>query len=404
MKREGLLLSKLGLRTNFLANGFKTSFQNLLWYGRRVWADFRTAAPLESCVTMPVNMTFTPSVKAMHAAQPAPAPSPDPSIPGAAVWPDNYAEKFKPVFLGPRTETSMSAQHTSAGEIYKYRNEVKGIVPGYQGHVPRARDQYGESAVGGLAPVPWQATRHMGASVGHKVNAYGQNELLKDEQLHQKEEERFDAYDARNGGVMPNYAGHRPGARAVEATAAWGKWKQPTGDPQAIGGRPSSWTMNDTSDFTGLSGHSQQTTGQKESYRQSVGGVLPGYKGFVPGAIDKCGGSHFGGVAGVDKNTGLQTKKIKMDEDGDLYGLAQKGHGRDHKESTVGGAVKSGYAGHMPGKRDTWGMTAYETINYDQHGRLRGKKEYVQDDIAGNEFGGQAKTYHDDVHRALHEY
>ena len=53
----------------------------------------------------------------------------------------------------------------------------------------------------------------------------------------------------RPTGVMPNYAGHRPGARAVEATSAYGKWKMREGDDgRAIGGKPSSWMYNDTSD------------------------------------------------------------------------------------------------------------------------------------------------------------
>ena len=56
----------------------------------------------------------------------------------------------------------------------------------------------------------------MGPAVGHYINPQGQNELMADEQKHQKEELRFADYERRNGGVMPNYAGHRPGARAVE--------------------------------------------------------------------------------------------------------------------------------------------------------------------------------------------
>jgi len=131
--------------------------------------------------------------------------------------------------------------------------------------------------------------------------------------------------------------------------------------------------------------------------------VLPGYKGFVPGAIDKHGGSHFGGVRGVGKN-GLNTIKAKMDEDGDYYGLGQKGHGRDHKEHTTGGGVKSGYAGHLPGARDTWGMTHYDTIHMTADGQLLGHAEFANDGIVGNDFKGQQKTYHDDVSRALHEH
>ena len=33
-----------------------------------------------------------------------------------------------------------------------HRNESRGVVPGYAGHVPKARDTFGSSAVGGLAP------------------------------------------------------------------------------------------------------------------------------------------------------------------------------------------------------------------------------------------------------------
>jgi len=224
---------------------------------------------------------------------------------------------------------------------------------------------------------------------------------MADEQKHQKEELRFADYERRNGGVMPNYAGHRPGARAVEATSAYGKITRP--------GKKSSSFYNDTADFTGASGASQVSTGSAISYRAQVNGIVPGYKGFVPGAINKCGGSHFGGVTGVDRTTGQNTIAAKVDEDGDYYGLNQKGHGRDHKEKTTAGAVKAGYAGHLPGARDTWGITHYDTINMGADGRLHGRDRFVNDNIADNQFTGtdglgQQKTYHDDVHRAHHEY
>lgn len=286
--------------------------------------------------------------------------------------------------------------------VSKYRNEVGGIVPGYQGHVPRARDQFGESHVGGLKPDPWSNQRHMNAAVGHAVNSIGQTELLSDEKKWQMEEERFAAYKARNGGVMPNYSGHRPGARAVEATSAFSIVDRP--------GKPSIWSgANDTAEFTGLSGNSEATTGSKESYRAQVNGVLPGYAGFVPGSIDKAGGSHFGGIKGVDRTIGLNTIAAKVDEEGDFYGLEQKGHGRDHKEQHTAGAVKSGYAGHLPGARDTWGITHYESINMGADGRLHGRDRFVNDgdeenNFVGTDGKGQYKTYHDDVSMAFHEH
>ena len=51
----------------------------------------------------------------------------------------------------------MSEQHSSAYEIAKHSAEVEGIVPGYTGHVPRARLAYGEAAIGGLMPTPLAA-------------------------------------------------------------------------------------------------------------------------------------------------------------------------------------------------------------------------------------------------------
>lgn len=299
-----------------------------------------------------------------------PGGSPQPTVvPGAPRWVGDH-DTFAPIFQGPRTDISMSVNAVSHN-VSKYRNEVNGIVPGYQGHVPRSRDQFGESAVGGLKPDAWNGQRHMGASVGHYVNAQGQSELTQDEKKHQAEEDRFANYRDRNGGVMANYAGHRPGARGVEARSAFSQVVRP--------GKPASQQFNDTADYTGKAGNSAATTGTQDSYRKQVGGIVPGYKGFVPGAIDKAGGSHYGGVAGVDRTTGLNMNRARVDGDGDFFGLEQKGHGRDHKEQHTAGAVKSGYAGHLPGARDTWGQTHYESINMGADGRLHGRERFVND-------------------------
>ena len=49
-------------------------------------------------------------------------------------------------------------------------------------------------------------------------------------------------------------------------------------------------------------------------------------------------------------------------------------------------------------------MTHYDTISMTMDGQLRGLTEFANDGEAGDEFSGQAKNYHDDVKRALHEY
>lgn len=110
-----------------------------------------------------------------------------------------------------------------------------------------------------------------------------------------------------------------------------------------------------------------------------------------------------------DGAVGTERSAAKVDEEGDFYGLEQKGHGRDHKEQHTAGAVKSGYAGHLPGARDTWGITHYESINMGADGRLHGRDRFVNDgdeenNFVGTDGKGQYKTYHDDVSMAFHEH
>ena len=62
-----------------------------------------------------------------------------------------YSE-FKPI-VSAKTPLSMMQSHPdSSAYPDAHRNESRGVVPGYAGHVPKARDTFGSSAVGGLAP------------------------------------------------------------------------------------------------------------------------------------------------------------------------------------------------------------------------------------------------------------
>lgn len=262
-----------------------------------------------------------------------------PSSISAPVWPKGYEDYFfgDRSFYRETSDKTMSLTHGSSSEVDPYKKAVNGIVPGYTGHVPRGRDTFGVSAVGGLEPSPWANTRHMGAAVGHARTDKGQNELMSWELPHQEGEERFASFHSAHGGVMPGFAGHRPGARDVEAKTAFGQGSQT--DARLGAGKVASWQLNDTADL-GTTGGIE--TAAAADYRKRVNGLVPGYKGFVPGAAELCGGSPFGGVPTTA---------------GTVEDLAQKGHVYAHKAAQATLSRKSGYSGHVPGARDTWGVS-----------------------------------------------
>jgi len=76
----------------------------------------------------------------------------------------------------------------------------------------------------------------------------------------------------------------------------------------------------------------------KPSFRENNAGVLPGYTGFVPNKFEKFGTSHFGGVRGQPKHQG---NRPGLKQDKDVMGVDQM--------------VKPGYSGHVPGARDAFG-------------------------------------------------
>lgn len=50
----------------------------------------------------------------------------------------------------PSMRSMASSHHAVEVAPYKEQSDVQGIVPGYQGHIPRSAHTYGETAVGGL--------------------------------------------------------------------------------------------------------------------------------------------------------------------------------------------------------------------------------------------------------------
>lgn len=174
-------------------------------------------------------------------------------------------------------------------------------------------------------------------------------------------------------GVMPGYTGHRPGARDVFHVSTFGGVKPFLDGPGQIGGRSRDQFI-----------HSERPTGQGQTtnrpttyhsdmnlgnlgigadvgrvykekpatmatptHRADVGGVKPGYTGFVPGNKQVVGTSHW-----------LATDSARAGHEAEIF------QGDKHKAVDVSGRTQlsrsqlPGYLGHVPRAREAFGASA----------------------------------------------
>ena len=254
---------------------------------------------------------------------------------------------FKPI-VSTLTPMSMMQLHPDATEYPDaHRNAARGVVPGYSGHVPRARDTFGSSAVGGLAPEPnVGAHKKLGPMAGHA-------EAVPWEKDYDWETQVYKGYSEKKTGVMPGYAGFRPGARDVDGIAAYGGI--PHDGLHGVGD-------NEPQKADWDAGRMKPAL----DYRKAVHGIVPGYTGHVPNAIDKHGTTYFGAIEkGGDQRT-VDRNQLYVDDgadsgDGGTHYGAQRGHTNSllDKCNDVGMMKKSGYSGHMPASRDAFGTTVF---------------------------------------------
>jgi len=237
-----------------------------------------------------------------------------------------YSE-FKPPGLAVRTGKSMMVDPKC--ELKDYQTEANGIVPGYAGHIPRARDKYGGSAHTGCSPavLPGGINMHIGPQKSHNKrdclgNGYGNDGFpLKGAAV----DPVYDNFSSSRGGIMPGYSGFRPGARDECGFAT-------VGGIQRFG---RSYNRPEPTESQTTAVH------EKPAYVSTAKGVVPGYTGYVPKAKEMYGISHYGNIPKSE--------------------LAQTGH-KDVKGDIsipVGKDYKAGYSGHVPAARDTFGGAHY---------------------------------------------
>jgi hypothetical protein len=160
----------------------------------------------------------------------------------------------------------------------------------------------------------------------------------------------------RVGGVVPGYAGHRPGARDVAHTMAYGgvptfnkpTLHRPPGQGQQLDNRPTtawqeigrSWKQDEPGDS------------RSGEFLSTVGGVLTGYSGFVPNARTHCGSAHVGGLALSARGRSAQRGHS---------GRVERLHGDRELDvsSRTERAAKPmvGYQGHVPKAMDSFGTS-----------------------------------------------
>jgi len=228
---------------------------------------------------MPVVATFAPSPER----KPRPGEPPPPKLTTRV-----------PIKVG-------EALNPDPDEPASYRVKVGGIVPGYSGHRPGARDKYGGSAVGNVPHLkPDGPLRQGNMTKVDDLEDYKPGKLVRVFSTESTKLGNNDSYitavrqyKEEVNGIIPGYAGHIPAARDEVGMTAFGNMpveamaQSPIGQPGLGGG-----IIGGKKRFEGKT---SDTTSDLPEYRDIVGGVLPGYSGFVPAARDKFGATTSGG-------------------------------------------------------------------------------------------------------------
>ena len=246
----------------------------------------------------------------------------DSSKPGALM---KYSE-FKPPGLNVKTGVSMFQDPRC--ELSDYHKESNGIISGYSGHIPRARDKYGGAAIGDCSPavLPGGINQHIGAQGRHDKrdclgNGYGNDGFpLKGAEVAPV----YSNHSRKVGGIMPGYGGFKPGARDECGYATYGGIQRfgPT------------YTRPEPTEAQTAVAH------PKPTYVAQAKGIVPGCTTHVPRAKETYGVSHFGALAPGE--------------------LAQTGHGgKADRAMEVRKDYKSGYSGHIAAARESFGGSHY---------------------------------------------
>jgi len=175
-----------------------------------------------------------------------------------------------------------------------HRQTHHGVVPGYAGHIPRAKDAAGSSAHGVVKPNPdlqWGSpgiTKHVSQrSTGPRARTPPAKRSNFSDFFAEKT-----PYRAEVNGVVPGYTGHQPRAKDLTGESAFGALnnREFDGPPEKHeqGGRR--W------DDIPVGSLGPLVAKEKYTFREDVNGVIPGYQGHRSNARTHIGKSAYGGM------------------------------------------------------------------------------------------------------------
>jgi len=166
-------------------------------------------------------------------------------------------------------------------------------------------------------------------------------------------------YAKESNGIVPGYAGHIPRNRdkyGGSAHVGCSPAVLPGGINQHIGPQGGHDKRNCLGNGYGNDGMPLPPKAVAPVYQQfndKVGGVMPGYGGFRPGARDECG---FATVGGINRFGSSYTRPEPTEAQ------TAVNHGKPGFVSNAGGVVP-GYGGYVSKSKDTFGISHYGSID-----------------------------------------
>jgi len=247
-----------------------------------------------------------------------------------------------------------------------YRDEVRGIVPGYSGHVPRAQHAYSGTHYG-----PMELIKD--PSPQKKLVAQARHPSTKEPVV------LGDPYREMVDGIIPGYAGHVPKSAFTYGVSHQGGCQPFTGDSPTKQKRGDDFLARlivaERSDmvFEDQDEHIKEgqwwpkkapTEQRAESYRDQVSGIVPGYAGHVPGGKYKTGMTKVGKMPRGQTFTDpaeLGMTGIPNTKDGMCLIIPALGSNEVEHERIDHGPVLPGYSGYVPGAHRKVGASTYWT-------------------------------------------